>query len=238
MEYRDRQAFLEAAEGWKVWVVVRRSNPESEPYIGKPGYVPKTNECKAKTADFAVDKFGKRIRTAGLVVNPWIHPEAFAGNRLVSARREWDGFAARWLSPSRKYTVDEDRSHEHHGCAMLQGKYLYSDYDLFDIIDAVDPLVRKQIRGRFNTQVNYHSTHFKAVMQFVNSRIRRDGKPVWMIQHGEGTYVMKGRLDGGGAEVFGPCGKSLAVNCHFDFDQWFKREFGYSYPPCVPGDNC
>jgi hypothetical protein len=144
MEYRDQQGFLEAAEGWNVRVVVRRSNPESEPYIGKPGYVPKTNECKAETADLDVDKSGKRIR------------------------------------------------------------------------------------GRFNTQVNYRSTHFKAVMQFVNSRIRRDGKPVWMIQHGEGTYVMKGRLDGAGAEVFGPRAKPLAVNCHFDFDQWFKREFGYS----------
>lgn len=60
-----------------VFVLVRRTNIYSVPYIGKPGFVPKPLECKPKTAksdaDFLNEK-GKRIKLkcAGLVVNPFL----------------------------------------------------------------------------------------------------------------------------------------------------------------------
>jgi hypothetical protein len=228
MNYSDQMVFLEAANRWKVWIVVRRSNPKSEPYVGNPQCAPKPIDCKAKTADLDVDKGGMKFKTAGLVTNPWIHPEAFPSSSLSKVREEWKTFESKWLHPPRKYTVDMDRSHPHHGCVMLEGRYLYSDYDLFDIIDSLKPFNKPKERGRYHGNVNLHSSHFKPVMNFVNSRIKRGGKPVWMIQHGE-ARCMDQELDGGGADVFGPLGKSLPVSCHFDLCQWFQREFGGTY---------
>jgi hypothetical protein len=228
MNYSDQRVFLEAANRWKVWIVVRRSNPESEPYVGDPRYAPKPIDCKAKTAELDVDKGGMKFKTAGLVTNPWIHPEAFVGLRLSRAREKWKAFESKCLHPPRRYAVDMDRSHAHYGCVMMEGRYLYSDYDLFDIIDSRDPFNKPKERGRYHGNVNFHSPHFKQVMQFVNSRIKRGGKPVWMIQHGEGVFVDP-ELDGGGGDVFGPLGESLPVSCDFGLRQWFQRQFGGTY---------
>ena len=85
---QDKAVFADAARHFNLWILVRRTNRESLPYIGLPGYTPKPIDCKAKTADSSYDS---RYRTAGLVVDPNEHRRAF-GPRLADALSEWKKF--------------------------------------------------------------------------------------------------------------------------------------------------
>ena len=46
---------------------------------------------------------------------------------------------SRTATPGRCYLVDRNRESRHYGCLTLNGKYLYGDYDLKDIIDCRQP---------------------------------------------------------------------------------------------------
>src|SRR5207237_806375 len=67
---RDINAFTAAAKVYKVYILVRRTNPASLKYIGMPGFTPKPLDCKPKTADADIVIDGRRRETAGLVVDP------------------------------------------------------------------------------------------------------------------------------------------------------------------------
>src|SRR5271156_2274451 len=78
MRPQDKLVFLEAASHFQVWILVRRTNVASLKYIGKPGYIPKRIDCKAKTAD--LDK--TNLKLAGLVVSPIVHPKSFKPTKV------------------------------------------------------------------------------------------------------------------------------------------------------------
>ena len=65
----------DASQRLGLFVMVRRTNPESIKYVGYPGFVAKPLACKPKTAKTNAQvtlKSGKTIQStcAGLVVNP------------------------------------------------------------------------------------------------------------------------------------------------------------------------
>jgi hypothetical protein len=64
MRPRDEMVSQEAARHFQAWMLVRRTNVASLPYIGRPGYVPNRIDCKAKTADQDVSPY-KASRLGG-----------------------------------------------------------------------------------------------------------------------------------------------------------------------------
>lgn len=92
----DAQAFRQAAQLFKVHILVRRTNPASLQYIGHKGYIPKPVDCKPKTADFDVVLPGGHVtRCAGLVVDPTLPgmDKAFRAGKGGKARDEWAKFS-------------------------------------------------------------------------------------------------------------------------------------------------
>jgi len=224
MRIQDQKVFREAARKFEVWIVVRQSNPRSEPYIGRGDCLPKPIECKAKTADVEVAR-GKY--TAGLVVSPEVHPRAFGPGKLQDALKVWKEFALRRLHPRGKYAVEMRRESPYYGCVMLGGKYLYSDYDLYDIIDPRNPFDRTGFKGRIRGRLNFHGPFFKPVMQFINARIRSGRNRAWMIQHGE--QVQLGHEEKGEYDIFGPGGEVEKASSNPSLQVWFQFTFGGIY---------
>src|SRR2546429_7629979 len=79
MRQDHMQVFFEAAQQCTCWIGLREPNPLADKWIGKPGYIPKCENCKAKTADNPSFQF------AGLVVAPTLRPEAFRRETLSAA---------------------------------------------------------------------------------------------------------------------------------------------------------
>lgn len=144
------KAFLGAAKLYDVHILVRRTNWMSLRYIGKPGFVAKRLDCKAKTADldYLHSPYGL-IECAGLVIDPTIKgaDAAFSKpEKCRSALREWngitgtDGFAATMIRPEVRtfdgqqrltyipggglYFVDLDPSSKHYGCVKFTSSSL------------------------------------------------------------------------------------------------------------------
>jgi hypothetical protein len=143
-------AFQKAAKRWAVWILVRSSNPASRQYIGKPGYVPKRLDCKAKTAK--IDRPPHRL--AGLVASPEIHPLAFGGRDVLKEWRDFQkylyvpvpGQPRMYLPAGKPYTIESDRRHVHYGCVIFtryglstDKNFIYGDYDLYAIVSEKDP---------------------------------------------------------------------------------------------------
>lgn len=98
MRGRDFRVFCMTAQKYGVYLLVRRTNESSLPYVGKPGYYPKPLVVKAKTADLDPPPMSFKVggqkqtvqhRVAGLVVHPDLQPQAFAGNKVEKAVGCW-----------------------------------------------------------------------------------------------------------------------------------------------------
>jgi hypothetical protein len=122
MRPQDKVHFLEAAKQFNVWILVRRTNVASLPYVGSPGYTPKRIDCKAKTADMDVAQY----KLAGLVVDPNLQPRAFKPEKLSKAKTFWEAMKSLLGST---YLVDTDTKSKHYGALKLQGSYIHGDYD-------------------------------------------------------------------------------------------------------------
>ena len=137
MRLEDAGAFAEAAILYKVYIAVRRTNTEALQYVGKPGYIPKMLDCKAKTADFDVLLNGTLYKTAGLVVDPTVvGAGAYKGGKHAKAVSEWEKFRPHlgpslnangqvvWYLPAdRPYTVQGDTTSIHYRLRhALQGR--------------------------------------------------------------------------------------------------------------------
>src|SRR5687767_12909862 len=129
MRPQDKRIFEQAAKDLKLWILVRRTNPESLQYIGKSGYTPKPLDCKPKTAD--LNPAG--LSVAGLVVDPTIHKTVFKGGKGAEALKYWGDFKSKLGAGD--YTVETDRKSKHYGVLKRKGAYVHGDYDLYDIID-------------------------------------------------------------------------------------------------------
>jgi hypothetical protein len=132
--YKEHERiFSQVATQTGYWIFVRLSNKESLRYIGLNGYVPKRIDCKAKTADRNSSKGSWQL--AGLVVNYRIHSDVFKPERTASAKKVWDEFERGVLdAPGSAYRIDKSAASKHYGCVTWNGNYIYSDYDLWDII--------------------------------------------------------------------------------------------------------
>jgi hypothetical protein len=90
MRPQDKVVFLDAARHFHSWILVRRTNPASLPYVGLPGYSPKRIDCKAKTADLDVPPW----KLAGLVIDPNLEiGQSLKGARNLGGR--WRRFSDR-----------------------------------------------------------------------------------------------------------------------------------------------
>jgi hypothetical protein len=201
----DVHAFQCAAKFYKVWILVRASNPEARKFIGIPGYVPKRLDCKAKTADRDVTVPGVpgKAQTAGLVVDPLLDDmamrEAFADSadhaRAVGYWRMFEshcyipkpGEKLLWYPGGKFYSVQRDRTHPHYGCVMFSsssnaaaGSYIHSDYDLYGIVRADDPEANVRVKETRLGQPHNRGRELFDIQHFLNKRMG-----VAMILHGE-----------------------------------------------------
>lgn len=147
MRSRDEIVFSKTAQLFVVWILVRETNPTSLEFIDHKLYQPKPITCKPKTAKNSV----RHKTIMGLVADPFRWPEAYAGQGK-DALTLWKEFCALHglgvflklptggfkfvgsRSGHTGYAINTDPDSKHEGCLTFEGKYLYSDYDLFDIV--------------------------------------------------------------------------------------------------------
>src|SRR5262245_1948414 len=157
--------FFAAADQCSCWIGVREPNSLAEKWIGKPGYIPKGLNCKAKTSD------NSSFAWAGLVVDPTARAEAFTKGTLIEATNTWKnkvpkpqhlppGFTCVQVGPER-------------GLVKFGGSAIFADYDLMAIS-------RSNSRGEMLfTDRAQQDALFGRVEPLVNKAL---GVP--MIQHG------------------------------------------------------
>ncbi len=228
MRTRDREVFLKAAARFQAWILVRQSNPRSFQYVGKAIYQPKPISCKPKTSDVPVGQRGKQVD--GLVVDPVRWPEAFSGHRRGDAIALWMKFRSlhnlgefkrttdgRFVFEGARgsgaaYGIDAEPGSRHEGCLTFEGKYIYGDYDLFDMVfvHAAKPGPVSQVpvgpkhAPKFQT-VDYRAERWNEVSQFLNQQLGFS-----MIQHGSQFDWKKDGFES--AEAFGPNGEAPTWN--------------------------
>jgi hypothetical protein len=217
-------AFQLAAGKFKVWILVRRGNPESLQWIGKEGYIPKPLDCKAKTAD------RPGTDCAGLVVSPILRSNAFLPAKLTKAREEWAKFESKLYifdkvdlkrnheadRTGKHYTLQLDETRKHFGCVMYkpvfraQAEFLHADYDLYAIVPEADPTLNKFATGTgFGGEAHSRGQYLYDIQYFFKAAGIREGEEFCspMIRHGEQETFKTDwddRLD-----VFWPDGSTL-----------------------------
>jgi hypothetical protein len=225
MRPQDIAAFQAAARFYRLYILVRRTNPASLRYIGQPGYAPKRLDCKAKTADFDAAVAGRRRELAGLVVDPRLAgPAAFRTGKYQEALEEWEKLAPHlppggtqagkvYIPNGGFYVVQTDPAHRHYGCLMFASnslisaaRYIHGDYDLYAVVREDEPSRNVFVSEERLGQKHARSRDFFDTQHFLNRRI---GAP--MVQHGEQETYMRHtdetldlfRPDGGVEEVSG-----------------------------------
>jgi len=235
-------AFQLTAMKFKVWILVRRGNPESLQWIGKDGYCPKPLDCKAKTAN------RPGTDCAGLVTDPFRRPDAFLSDKLKTAREEWAKFEKRLYifdkvnlqrnyeadRAGKHYTLQLDETKKHYACVMYkpvfraQAEFLHADYDLYTIASEAEPADNtfaggtgfggvEHSRGKYHLEVQY----------FFKAAGIREGEEFCspMIRHGE-QDTFKADWDDT-LDVFWPDGQTVtelvgSAAIHEFFDKTLK----------------
>jgi len=184
---KHKEVFFQAAEKYTCWIGLREPNPLSDQWIGIPGGMPKSMDCKAKTADNPTYRF------AGLVVDPTVCPQGFKTETIGEARHTWkEKFLHGDRLPGGFNVVDRgvDR-----GVVMKNGARIFADFDLMLIN-------RSNGAGEFLfTSEAEQETLFDSVQPAINQ-----GLGVPMIQHGA-EFMWKGGVGARESEVvlfFGP----------------------------------
>ena len=183
-----RNVFFKAAQQYNCWIGLREPNPLSMQWVGKPGYTPKPESCKAKSAD------NPRFPFAGLVVDPTKCPDAFMPNTRQLAIETWSHkflIGGRMLPPG--FTVVEIGRER--GLVKLNGKAIHADFDLMSI-------VRSNAQGEFlPTSQAEQAELFAQVGPALNQGF---GEP--LIQHGA-EFMWNGGLGARASEFvlwYGP----------------------------------
>ena len=211
MRAKDKMVFLQAAKHFNSWILVRRTNKASLEYIGRPGYVPKRFDCKAKTADVDIAPY----KLAGLVVNPEIHPKAFKLEKEAIAKKSWQSMRPLMGTI---YTVDTNPKSKHYGCLQLQGAYIHGDYDLKAVIDVTQKSRNLQLVEEIYGQVHFKTPRLDAIQQFINSRI---GSP--MIRHSSDEGYAEHSDEP--IDAFAPNGEDVAILNKFAMQHWYATVF-------------
>ncbi len=210
MRLQDRRIFSECAVSLKLWILVRRTNPKSLDYVGRAGFIPKPIECKAKTADEGSQ--------AGLVVSADVLPNVFEPQKRGKALRIWEDFVIHHLGKD-GFDVDADKNSPRYGCLRQRGKYIYGDYDLYDIVLPDQANRNLALVGKLHDQDHRRGPKFYEVQRFINSRI---GAP--MVQHGgeaQFTDHSEQILD-----AFGPQGEQDVIMTEAEVRAWYLKRFG------------
>ena len=223
MRPQDKPVFLAAARHFQLWILIRRTNIESLRYIGRPNFVPKPLDCKVKTADSNVGG----LEIAGLVIDPTVHPHAFdKPAKKARACDIWRKFGPAMVQSGR-YSVEFDSASPHYGCLKLSGKYIHGDYDLYDIIDPVQPYRNLALVRMRLGQVDRRGANFHKVQRFV-----ADGIGCEMIQHGgEAQYPgdqhekEQGQHLQESIDAFGPNGEDVTILNEYSINQWYDERF-------------
>ncbi len=126
-----QKIFSSVAASMGVYILVRKIRDDKidriiEEYVGKANYIPKPMELKVKTADR--DGYFPQKHKA-LIVDPDEYPESFDKYKIKTAKEEWKKFQR---NPKQK--IEENASTGHLGCLKDNGKYVYTDFDLYDIV--------------------------------------------------------------------------------------------------------
>jgi hypothetical protein len=128
VHYDHVDVLRETSHRLGLFILLRRTNPESIKYVGWQGFVPKPLACKPKTAKTdarLIDAAGRMIRSdcAGLVVDPRrVGASAFDGSaeKHAAAIATWDKY---WAGgPPRGFAVQEDTQSGYFGCVMRCGE--------------------------------------------------------------------------------------------------------------------
>ena len=210
MRTGDRTIFSNCAKHFKLWILVRETNAKSLEFVGLPGYVPKPISCKPKTAKLGAN--------AGLVVDPTVLPGAFEPAKLPATVDLWKKFAAHHLGKD-GYQVDNGPNSQRRGCLMLNGKYIYGDYDLYDIV--IPEQARRNLASVEVLEGERHSRgpRLLEVQRWINNQI---GVP--MVQHGgEAQYTDHSEQ---ALDVFGPAGEQLKLPNKTAIVSWYNEIFG------------
>ena len=217
MRPADRNVFKNCAAQLNLWIIVRRTNPESLQYVGVEGFVPKRIDCKAKTADIGPQ--------AGLVVSPELLPGAYTREKKAKALKSWEDFGEVLQNSLGGYSVDTRPDSPRFGCLLLDGKCIHGDYDIYDII--IPEHARRNLRAVESLlgQSHMRGPRFFQVRDFINQAI---GSP--MVQHGgefQYTDHSEQLLD-----VFGP-GPSdeRLINGEAAAYLWYRDRFDDRQPP-------
>lgn len=217
--YKDHErVFSQVAVDTKYWIFVRLTNKESIRYMNLSGYVPKRIDCKAKTADTNSTKGIWQL--AGLVVDYRIHSDVFKPDKRGPANKAWGEFESHVLNiPGSAYRIDQDIRSKHYGCVMLSGKYIYSDYDLWDIVDPKNPRPNLGVVEELHGQTHIRNPLLRKVEESL------DKTPLGqMIQHsGEMQYAAPSDQP---IDAFGPNGEVATLLNLYTWKAWCRDKFG------------
>lgn len=240
MRKQDVAVFQQAARFYRVWILVRRTNSASVPYIGEPGYVPKRLDCKAKTADFDVTLPGLgEKKLAGLVVHPLLPgmEAAFKPGKSASVYKEWKKFEHLvhmpdpakprvYLPTDKPYTVQMDTAHKHYGCVMLSPyglatnvKYIHGDYDLYAIVHESDPTKTERVVEERLGQLHARGREFFDIQHFLNRHMG-----VAMVLHGDQEKYAEHSDEP--VDVFWPDGRFTEVHGRGELEELYRTTFG------------
>lgn len=86
MRFEVQQVFLRAAQEHSCWIGIPEPDPLATEWIGRAGYLPKSESCFAPTSDNPDFAF------AGLVASPILRPEAFLPETRSGAVDDWQEF--------------------------------------------------------------------------------------------------------------------------------------------------
>jgi hypothetical protein len=221
MRPHDQSVFLKAADKFKAWILVRKLNERSQQYVGRAHYQPKPISCKPKTAHLPLPRADKQVD--GLVVDPFRWTEAFRTEKLGEALELWTEFrrqhglgefkrtASGFVFEGRRsgdlgYAINAEPGSRHEGCLTFEGKYLYGDYDLFDIVftgQESRPTATPVVTGpRFakNDQLrvaDQRDSRWDEISQFLNLQFG-----FLLIQHGSQYHYKPGEFED--VLAFGP----------------------------------
>jgi hypothetical protein len=236
---RDINAFTAAAKVYKVYILVRRTNPASLKYIGMPGFAPKPLDCKPKTADVDIVVDGRKREIAGLVVDPTlVGAGAFKAGKHAKAMTAWSKFRALQpptpkghrrpylLAHGKTYMVQDDPGHKHYGCLMwlpngttaIAGKYIHGDYDLYAVVPAANVADTVFVKEERMGQHHARGKELLDVQVYVNSQI---GAP--MVRHGDQEKY--GDHSDEDVDVFFPDGRVQELRGLAAIETFYRTEF-------------
>jgi len=200
------------------WIFVRLTNKASIRYMNLRDYVPKRIDCKAKTADKNSHKGVWQL--AGLVVDYRVHPDVYDTDKMASAKKAWDDFETHVLrKPGSGYAVDGNSGSKHYGCVTLHGKYIYSDYDLWDVVDPQNPRPNLGVVEELHGQL-----HIRNRLQRKVEEALAPTPLAPMVQHsGEMQYAVPTDQP---IDAFGPNGEVATLLNLFTWKAWCRDKFG------------